>query len=74
MSTLAHRHTGGSVSAATLTRLGGGSLRAWFREVVRLRAAPRWYAAVIGSPILLVAALTGVVVLMRATHGRLARD
>jgi membrane protease YdiL (CAAX protease family) len=54
---------GPAVAAATLTKLGGGSLRAWLRELVRFRAASRWYAAVIGFPIAVVAALTGAYVL-----------
>jgi CubicO group peptidase (beta-lactamase class C family)/membrane protease YdiL (CAAX protease family) len=49
---------GPAVAAATITRLTGGSLRAWLRELVHFRAAPRWYAAVIGFPIALVATLT----------------
>lgn len=51
---------GPAAAAAAITRLSGGSLRVWFRDLVRFRAAPRWYATVIGFPILLVAALTGV--------------
>ncbi len=58
---------GPAVAAATVTRLTGGSLRAWFGELVRFRAAPHWYAAVIGLPILLVAALTGVYLLTGGT-------
>jgi membrane protease YdiL (CAAX protease family) len=58
---------GPAVAAAAITRLTGGSLRAWFRELVRFRAAPRWYAAVIGFPILLVTALTGVYLLTGGT-------
>jgi membrane protease YdiL (CAAX protease family) len=54
---------GPAVAAATLTTLGGGSLRAWLRELVRFRAAPRWYAAIVGFPILLVIALTVAFVL-----------
>jgi len=53
---------GPAITAAAITRLTGGSLRAWLRELVRLRARPRWYAAVIGFPFVLVAALTGVFV------------
>jgi uncharacterized protein len=49
---------GPAVAVATITRLTGGSLRAWLREIIRFRAAPRWYAAVIGFPLLLVATLT----------------
>jgi uncharacterized protein len=49
---------GPAVAAATITRLTGGSLRAWLRGVMRFRAAPQWYATVIGFPILLVAAIT----------------
>lgn len=49
---------GPALMAAAITRLNGGSLRAWLRELVRFRAAPRWYALVIGFPILLVAATT----------------
>ena len=58
---------GPAVAAAAITRLTGGSLRAWFRELVRFRAAPRWYVAVIGFPILLVTALTGVYLLTAGT-------
>ena len=58
---------GPAVAAAAITRLTGGSLRAWFRELVRFRAAPRWYVAVIGFPILLVTALTGVYLLTGGT-------
>lgn len=58
---------GPAVAAAATTRLTGGSLRAWFRELVRFRVAPRWYAAVIGFPILLVTALTGVYLLTGGT-------
>jgi uncharacterized protein len=58
---------GPAIAAAVMTRLTGGSLRAWFRELVRFRAASRWYAAVIGFPILLVTALTGVYVLTGGT-------
>jgi len=50
---------GPALVAATLTRLSGGSLRAWIGELVRFRASPRWYALVIGFPILLVAATVG---------------
>jgi len=50
---------GPAIAAATITRLTGGSLRAWFRQLVRFRARPRWYAAIIGFPIVLVAAVTG---------------
>ena len=50
---------GPALVAATLTRLSGGSLRAWFGELVRFRASARWYAVVIGFPILLVAATVG---------------
>ena len=50
---------GPALVAAAMTRLSGGSLRTWVRELVRFRASPRWYALVIGFPILLVAATVG---------------
>ena len=47
---------GPAIAAATITRLSGGSLRAWFRELVRFRARPGWYALIFGFPIVLVMA------------------
>ena len=58
---------GPAIAAATITRLIGGSLRAWLRELVRFRARPRWYAAIIGFPIALVAVLTGAFVVTGGT-------
>jgi proline iminopeptidase len=54
---------GPAFAAAAVTHLTGGSLRAWLRELVRVRAAPRWYAAIIGFPVTLVAATTALFVL-----------
>lgn len=59
---------GPAIAAATITRLTGRSLRVWLRELVRFRAAPRWYAALLGFPIVLVAATSGAFV---ATGGTL---
>jgi CubicO group peptidase (beta-lactamase class C family)/membrane protease YdiL (CAAX protease family) len=53
---------GPAIAAAAITRLTGGSLRAWLRELVRFRARPRWYAAIIGFPIVLVATLSSAFV------------
>ena len=50
---------GPAIAAATITRLTGGSLRQWLRELVRFRARALWYGAIVGFPIVLVAALTG---------------
>jgi CubicO group peptidase (beta-lactamase class C family)/membrane protease YdiL (CAAX protease family) len=58
---------GPAIAAATITRLTGGSLRAWLRELVRFRARPRWYAAIIGFPLVIVAALTGAFVVTGGT-------
>src|SRR5215207_4549356 len=38
---------GPALVAAAMTRMSGGSLRTWLRELVRFRASPRWYALVI---------------------------
>jgi uncharacterized protein len=53
---------GPALVAAAITCLNGGSLRAWLRELVRFRASPRWYALVIGFPMVLVAATVGAFV------------
>jgi proline iminopeptidase len=54
---------GPAVVAATLTCLTGGSLRTWMRGLVRFRAPSRWYAAVLGAPIVIVAATVALFVL-----------
>jgi membrane protease YdiL (CAAX protease family) len=46
------------VAAATMTRLMGASVGAWFKGLFRWRVAPRWYAYAIGVPVALVIAMT----------------
>lgn len=58
---------GPAIAAATITRLTGGSLRRWLRALVRFRAGVRWYVAIIGVPIVLVTAVTGVFALTSGT-------
>ena len=47
-------------AAAIVTWLGGASLRAWARQVLRWRVSPRWYLAAIGIPLLLFGAASVV--------------
>jgi membrane protease YdiL (CAAX protease family) len=46
------------VAAGVVTRLTGGSLRAWLRPAWRWRVAPRWWAYALGLPALLYAVVT----------------
>ena len=47
------------IAAAIITWLGSDSVRAWARQIVDWRVAPRWYLAALAVP-LLVVALTSV--------------
>jgi uncharacterized protein len=51
---------GPAVSAVALTRLSGGSVRAWLRRILRWRVSPWWYAAVIVVPLAVVATSTAL--------------
>ena len=46
------------VAAGVVTRLTGGSLRAWLRPAWRWRVGPRWWAYALGLPALLYAVVT----------------
>jgi membrane protease YdiL (CAAX protease family) len=50
---------GPALAALVVTWLGSDSVRAWARQIVDWRVAPRWYVATLVVP-LLVVALTGV--------------
>jgi membrane protease YdiL (CAAX protease family) len=45
---------GPAVAALVLAWYSGASVRAWARQIVRWRVAPRWYAIVLGVPVLLI--------------------
>jgi CAAX protease family protein len=49
---------GPMIAAGVVTRLTGGSLRAWLRPVWRWRVSPRWWAYALGLPALLYALVT----------------
>lgn len=54
---------GPAVSAVTITRLTGGSARAWFRGLFRWRVPARWYLFAFGLPILFASVASAVFVL-----------
>ena len=55
---------GPAVAGAVVTWLDGGSVRAWARQIVRWRVAPRWYLAAFGLPLVVVGlASVGIVLL-----------
>jgi membrane protease YdiL (CAAX protease family) len=45
---------GPALAGAVVTWLDGQSVRAWARRIVRWRVAPRWYAAALALPLLVV--------------------
>jgi membrane protease YdiL (CAAX protease family) len=55
---------GPALAALVVTRLSGGSVRAWARRIVRWRAAPRFYLYALGLPVLLWAGMNGVLALL----------
>jgi membrane protease YdiL (CAAX protease family) len=69
---------GPAVAGAVVTWLDGESVRAWARQVVRWRVAPRWYLAVFCLPLLVVGlasvgmALLGTSVDLSLLPGRLS--
>jgi len=55
---------GPALAALVVTRLSGGSVRAWARRIIRWRGAPRFYLYALGVPVLLWAAMNGLLVLL----------
>lgn len=45
---------GPAVAALVVTSYSGASVRGWARSIIRWRVASRWYAVVVGLPILLI--------------------
>lgn len=53
---------GPAVAAALMVRAGGGSLRAWVRDMAVFRLPLRWYLAALAVPLVIPAAVTVVAV------------
>jgi len=62
---------GPALAGAVVTWLGGESVRAWARQIVRWRVAPRWYLAAFLLP-LLVVGLASVAIVSLGTNVSLA--
>jgi membrane protease YdiL (CAAX protease family) len=45
---------GPALAGAVVTWLNSGSVRAWARQIVRWRVAPRWYLAAFGLPLVVI--------------------
>ena len=55
------------LSAAVVTYLIGGSLKAWFSQVLRWRVAPRWWVAALGLPVVLYGLMAAIHLMLGGT-------
>jgi membrane protease YdiL (CAAX protease family) len=58
---------GPAFAGAVVTWLNGGSVRAWARQIVRWRVAPRWYLAAFALPLVVIGLASVAMVVLGTT-------